>query len=283
MTEAPRPERLPTSEEISVIVNTFIPRTEEVIFFYDSGRITVGSRVPSILSEEELLAYAIKQFDLNPETLDGYSREEVVSEMRRKIERRGLGGLGITDRTLKDIYRDLQGAEPYLNNAQGKVVFIGNGFSIAPLELSENDKEGRISDIIVSDIFDYQTVLQDVIRLKQAFANKKLKTPETIDNLGTTLETLVSAIQTRRIKFVKHIFGRDSLPEELKGARLVVNSYGPPAVTVSEQLDMLAPEGVLVTYLKPDQISIPVTFSLMAVLGKPTEKRAGSVIQRRTA
>jgi hypothetical protein len=179
---------------------------------------------------------------------DLMTREEynkIMVEEAKELQRsKGIGGIGITARTIEEIEKEIPGITSRLYSERGKVAFIGNGFSNVPVEyaLRQGHKLGEAPIII--DMFDYEKVYVDLKRLSIELAQKDVDRTFIEHNLKCVKE-IFKAIQREHIRSVKYFFGDKKLPSVLQNCSLVINCFGPPISTLDEQLDMLMVSGKL--------------------------------------
>ncbi len=151
-----------------------------------------------------------------------------------------VGGLGITTRSIEEINRLMPYVADELLQEKGKILFLGNGLSCAPLSVAENNPTATI---IINDIFDYILIQQDLHNI-----SKGLRHNELIDIFAAerhAVKAINAYIRTGQIHCCNYQFGKNNLPEELLDARLAINCHGPPFSTLDEQLQTLTIGGKL--------------------------------------
>jgi hypothetical protein len=165
----------------------------------------------------------------------------------KKSRQNLIGGYGMTRRTLESIGNILPGVKDQIQTVRGKIVFLGNGFSLAPLEALEHAGSNK-PEIVVADAVDYRQLQYDLARLKAAFDAGLVEPPSLLLDTLERCNLLLDAQAAGSIKLVQHTVGGDTpLPQAMQGAQLAVNVYGPPMSTVDQQLECLSPGGKLYT------------------------------------
>ncbi|MBS3169882.1 hypothetical protein J4210_05340 [Candidatus Woesearchaeota archaeon] len=160
-----------------------------------------------------------------------------------------VGGIGITSRRLATLEEDLPGSRRLLAEAAGKVVFLGNGFSSAPIYLSSrHEKRELTSPPIIVDLFNYHLACQDYARLKAAFEQNRRQFPQKLEWPLSNLLSITKAIDAGHLTAVEYLVGSGNPPEEIRDASLVINCFGPNRYSLEEQCQILAPGGILHTY-----------------------------------
>jgi hypothetical protein len=117
------------------------------------------------------------------------------------------GGKGISGRFLSEIECVLPGITTRISTEEGKIVFIGNGTSNAPLEGRE--KYGH-KNITINDAFSYNELLQYLIIMRDAFSNTRLEYPLSFEL--DDISKLCFNIHTGNITAVRYKFGTDNIP-----------------------------------------------------------------------
>lgn len=153
------------------------------------------------------------------------------------------GCVSITDRDLGMLNWDIPGLTDIVRGTKGKTVFIGNGLSLAPLEIIDMDSN---LNIVLSDRLDYPTFLSDLINLRQMFLSYGV-TPRNLEcDIIMKCNKLVNAAVTKKVVLATHAFGEnEALPSELRGSDLVINANGPGLATLHEQIQCLNVRGKL--------------------------------------
>ncbi|HET8670123.1 MAG TPA: hypothetical protein VFM05_05685, partial [Candidatus Saccharimonadales bacterium] len=157
---------------------------------------------------------------------------------------KGIGGAGITHRQLSRLEQEIPGIQEVLMSTAGKVVFLGNGLSTAPLELLELRRDNA-PEIVLVDAIDYRLLQTDLHRLQASFDAALIESPPSLRNALVRCNLIVKAESEGRLRIVSHIIGDPGLPPEARDADIAVNVYGPPLTTIDEQLLTVKPEGKL--------------------------------------
>jgi hypothetical protein len=129
----------------------------------------------------------------------------------------------------------------------GKIIFLGNGLSTAPLEILNQRDPSDQPEMVLLDAIDYRLVQADLLRLKESFDNNLVEAPADLTECLDKCNAIVSAADEGRLSLVSHVVGEDELPEEAKNADVAVNVFGPPISTIDAQIDCLKPSGQLYT------------------------------------
>lgn len=239
------------------IVQKFHP-TSEVTFTYDEDRKIIHMRVKREvnMTNVEAKEYAIQEFGLENlrHTFTEEQNSELIVEGKRSKSLENVGGIGITGRNLTDIEEIIPGVTEELLTQTGKIIFLGNGLSTAPVEILEV-QHGALPEVVVLDMFDYRKLLLDLQALKQSFFEEGMSFPADLSDYLLKCSQIVKEIDAGRVKAVEYSLGDGQLPEEAKGADLAINSYGPPNSTFHEQVSCLKVGGRLYNYSR----EIPTT------------------------
>lgn len=200
-------------------------------------------------SDEELFLWYERRHGLNYEDfgvfIDSESyRRDLIARARAEKPLEFIGGIGITGRTLNDLCRGIPSLKEKLHSQTGKVIFLGNGFSAASLDVARLYEDGKVNVApVVVDIFDYEDALEDVFNVIAKFKQSGLPILFPLDQTASNLRGLVEAKKRGFLKTVKYLVGSGKLPPSLTRASVIINSYGPSRQSLSEQLSMLAAGG----------------------------------------
>jgi hypothetical protein len=156
-----------------------------------------------------------------------------------------IGGYTITSRTLARLERELPGVKEKITSQAGRIVFFGNGFSLAPLEALTQAEPGRTPQIVIADAIDYRQAQLDLAKLKASFEAKLVEAPPDLTSTLERCNLLLDADASGMIQLVHHVIGSTEPPEVITSADLAVNIFGPPTSTINEQLACLKPDGTL--------------------------------------
>lgn len=198
--------------------------------------------------------------------------EEIVSRMTLKsgIVLDGLAlrpkhelnefsmGSGMTSRTLEKLRTDFPDTalEHLVENA-GTTIFLGNGTSLVPLEVSEKqiDKGHEPNFKIAIDQVDLNLLLEDLTEIERQL--KEMGFLHTFD-IGTQKERvqkLVDAAKNGEQNFSLRsgLIGEANFSDIENTGDVVFNCYGPAIGTLGHQLRLVKPGDVLyVTYYVDD-------------------------------
>lgn len=150
-----------------------------------------------------------------------------------------VGGLLVTGRKFVNIEAEAPGLRSLMEKAEGKVVFLGNGFSDYPLALASRGGRNIPSKVpVVVDLIDYdafESDLRSAARLLDAHGHGP---PACLEQVAA----LNAAIARRSILWSSYRVGNDQLPipGALRGAALIVNVFGPSSSVLPKQLELLA-------------------------------------------
>ena len=209
----------------------------------EDGGLMVDYDTTRHLSDEEVLAAGGRTVDDFETTAE---RNRAVDHTRFIQNRKKVGGLGVTSRPLKEINDLVPGIDERLRTEPGKIVFLGNGLSLAPLEVLAQRIDNP--DIVIQDAFDYRRLRDDLAGLQAALAAQGMRAVG-VDAHLARCQTLVDAIDAGRLRAEAFFFdGNSPLPDNLQGASLALNIVGPPPQTTAQQLTCLAPGGRLFTW-----------------------------------
>ncbi len=209
---------------------------------------------PVTLSEEELFTWGVERFN-NLRCQEGVDfqqfRKDVIAEAREFKKLDGIGGVGIHNRNLQDIetsnpsiYHNLNGA---LEKETGKIVILGNGFSNIPVCLASRYQQGLLeTPPIVVDLFDYKLAFKDILYVnslmeERGYFFKILRT------IRQDLSDICDAINMDELRTISYFVGEGNPPTEIRNASLLINIFGPPKTTYSEQYSLLQEMGILIT------------------------------------
>jgi len=251
--ELPKPEKKPSIEEI---LRDFKPQSNVKFICIDDDECKHLALCPFVpVSTEEIVKYASRKLQMSEEQYHNLSEPE-KAEVEKLAAKAPIGGLAITSRSIWELVEIMpELLSCILNKAQigGKIVFVGNGLSTAPLELLEclNKRKAEIPEIVLVDVFDYSTLLRDLRNLEQQFIHAEHEFPKDLEELLSKCQELSNAIRERQIKAIKYIVGSGNPPEELNNADLIVNCFGPPPHTTKELMQCLKVGGELHITGKP--------------------------------
>ena len=234
----------------------------------------IGLRI--IFSEKQLLFSLVPELPasvlLPSELLIGKTQQELDFEALRKANE-GIGGIGVTARDLKSIHKSFGSyfEDVLMNEHVRKVTFVGNGLSLAPLELAQQCRvQGKQLEVAVVDLFSYQALNEALSALEKSW---QLEFPVNSLHLHPQLELfreLVSSllagevIVSPKYRFqVEPPSGESSvnaaLPAEIQDSQVVVNYMGPPFSTIIDQLRIFSASGpvYLLTVVDVEEVQIP--------------------------
>ncbi len=164
-------------------------------------------------------------------------------------DQENIGGRGVTSRSLSEVESELPGITKRLETKVGKVVFIGNGLSDAPLFLSSRYERGEtMYPPFIADALDYRQLMAELLSIEGGLKARGIRSPFYEET--SNLRRLLSAVDSGTLVPVNYRFGLGHIPCEIRKASLVVNCHGPPISTLAEQLALIAPAGELYVHLK---------------------------------
>jgi hypothetical protein len=275
--ESPQP---PENEAVSQrtaeqIARSFKP-TSGVRLVHEDGRFLLETLRETEMTDQEALDYAIEVFHLQrePATYDEEEKQEMISAGRLQKSRENIGGFGITTRNLLELETVIPGITQELLSEKGRIVFIGNGLSTAPVEILQKMDPNTAPEIVLVDLFEYSALYQDLLRLRNLFQENGIPWPGDLDDYLAKATALVGPITRGKVKTIRYVFGDGNPPEQIREADLMVNSYGPPKSTMCEQIHCLKRGGRLFTY----QRDVPqASFARIAPIMAPGGKKANIV------
>jgi hypothetical protein len=161
----------------------------------------------------------------------------------RNIDNVPIGGSGITKRSLTQVLSRFDDSlrEDLLKSSS--VIFFGNGLSLAPIELKRSHIDKKIS---IVDMIDYEELertyyeneqlIMDIARsLRQSDAESFLE-------IFRNAILLNFAQNNGEINIFKHSFGSGEILD-MGMYDLGINCFGPPSITIPEQLCSITPRG----------------------------------------
>lgn len=235
---------------------TITPAMSEVLITDISAHFEAISREPSgppttVPGTPEQISQAMSftsrsnvRFEWNPESPSDI-HISYEPPQTRSTDKKYIGGYGMTARTLATIDQTLPEAVPALLAEQGKILILGNGFSLAPLEIYEQSDPALRPDIVVADAVDYRQMQMDLTRLVEQIDRAGIERPVPLTDALARCELLLAAQAAGQIKLVQHIVGTPQPPQEIGEASVAINVYGPPPGTINDQLACLKPGGRL--------------------------------------
>lgn len=192
------------------------------------------------MTDDQITGYVKSVFGEQTNTLSGLTREQVNEEVNYSI----VGGCGITARDIHKARRILPQIDDLLQNAGGKVVILGNGYSTLPLHAASLYARGILKESpVIGELYDYPDLRDDFETLQERFSHSGLRYPYGMELARVT--DIVEAINIGILDAIKYPVGSGNPPPALMNASLVINLYGPPRQTVQEQLSMLRQGGKL--------------------------------------
>ena len=191
-----------------------------------------------------------------------------------------MGGYGIRMRSLDEIDAFLPGAKERLLTEPGKIVIMGNGLSIAPLEVYKiRQASGNTSDITVVDLLNYRVLLRDLDSLKHSLDTAHVSMASI--NIGSqNCRQLLDAERLGEIRLISYAFGSGSTPPEVQHADLAINVMGPPPSTLEEQLQCLNPDGELLSKNIGDDPIVPKGYTVRMIRSKGKQEAFGWLIEK---
>jgi hypothetical protein len=229
------------------ILDNFEPQSA-VAFSYDRGQFMIFPQRNEIYTDQQLLDRIKHRVGMS-EYLSRAADEQikaVIEDERQNAKLEGVGGFDLTHRTVAEMETILPGLEKRIRNSQGKVVILGNGLSLAPLEIVNLNKNKKDSPVIIVDFINYKSLLQDLENLQERFRENGLAFPDKYKADLNLSKKLANSIDSGEIMFVNYFIGGSVVPNEIKDASLVINIYGPDETSQEEQISLLAPGGVLI-------------------------------------
>lgn len=259
------------------IIKDFKP-TGGIDFFHDDGIIFLETKKTVNMTDQGALDYAIQHFSLQgiKDSLTEDQIQEAVSTARERKSKEGIGGFGITARSLAGIEEMIPGISELLHSQKGKIVFIGNGLSTAPIELLQNKAKDDTPQIVIADLFSYEDSLRDFQKLRDAFIQDGVIWPSGLNDGMNYCKALCEQINLGKIQAVRYAIGDGSLPDQLQDADIVVNSNGPPESTLNEQIQCLKVGGRLFT----NYINLPETIGVRIEKIALGGKEVASIVTR---
>ena len=203
-----------------------------------------------LMSDNELIEWAE---NFSGDTYDSFkdrmSFEEyenyMLKEARDYKKREGVGNIYIGSGNLEIL---IPGITDRINQEKGKIVFLENGLSEAPVSMALKYEKGElIEEPVIVDIFGYIELLEDLYYLGYECSQHDIPFPY-LKQLNQT-SNICKQITNGNLLAVNHFVNQKNIPRELKNASLLINS-SLPASTLEKQLLMLAPGGQLYTYQK---------------------------------
>jgi hypothetical protein len=160
-------------------------------------------------------------------------------------------GSGVTGRSLEKLREDLpSGVMEIIINNEGKTIFLGNGSSNAPLEISNEQRSAhrQPNHKVIIDQVDLFLLLEDLDTL-EALLNKK-GFSETFD-IGAQrkrVQALVDASQNpqENIEVRTGLIGVDQFKDLEETGDIVFNAWGPSGLTIGAQMKFVKPGGALI-------------------------------------
>ncbi len=189
------------------------------------GMVMAGDSLEGLLSQQGKTKSGI-QFKINGGQVIVYppGAETEIS----------VGGFGITDRSVVKMDEEAPGLSELFNNAQGHVIFVGNGFSDYPLSLAERYKQGEIShQPIIVELYDYRLVLEDFTNLRRAFEKGGFEFPSELEGPYQTVKRIVDAMDAGLI--TSFTYSMDLLKQALEAS----NSFTYQGITYKKPKDIL--------------------------------------------
>lgn len=242
---------------IKAVLAGYTPTKSGATFSFRDGvnQLIIHSPVREYgsMDDEELIVWYEDTYHINYRELahkmspEEY-RAEVVKEAKYSKQREFIGGLGLTARSLDEVEEEIPTSTKALEHASGRVIFIGNGLSDAPLFLAEKFHGGKIdSPPIIVDMFDYEKLYEDLAEISRRISDMMVPLPFPLEENSVKLGNLIKALRQGDLIAVNYCVGSNSPPEILQGASMIINCHGPATASIEDQLSLLAPGGSLYT------------------------------------
>ena len=195
--------------------------------------------------QERYIREAEIKWGISKEDFPNISKEKYDERVLRDILASFRGGVGITYRDLEEVEELMPGMRWEIQNINGKIVFLGNGFSLLPLLAAKEYAAGKVSEPpVIVDLFDYGLVQKQLLLLQAECKRQKVSFPfsEELKNVSELLEASNAGL----LKMVRTVIGFDETPPSIQSADLVINCFGP---NLNErykiQLNLLKKQGKL--------------------------------------
>lgn len=159
-----------------------------------------------------------------------------------------IGGVGITNRTLPQIDKEIPGIDQRILDETGKIIVLGNGFSNLPILLAYRFAEGRLkTPTVLVDLFNYSLTLEDLSRLRERILSSGLPIPRNLPVYISTLSRICAQIDAGNLVAEEYYIGSGNPPQSIKNADLAINCFGPSRLSILEQISLLGKTGELYT------------------------------------
>lgn len=185
----------------------------------------------------------------------GYVSVRLSALAASAIKGIGMGGIGITAREWIDVDEIAPGLRDLVsNNLDGRIVFLGNGFSDYPLHLLNHQLSSEAPTPVIVDVFDYEQAAQDLPLVRAQLDDLGIRHPRFLD----TMERIARSISRGEIIALNYQIEdpEKPAPELITNAQLAINIMGPSMLCLDSQRALLAPGG----HLYFTQIEAPLLF-----------------------
>lgn len=154
-----------------------------------------------------------------------------------------IGGSGVTMRSLDQILARFEDSLENEIEGSNSIIFFGNGLSLAPIELKRSAEEKRVT---IVDMIDYQELVQTYYDneelINRIAGSLKPSDREVFLNYFKNAILLLDAKERGEINIFRHSFGSEEIVD-MGLYDLGINCFGPPSLTMPEQLLSIRPKG----------------------------------------
>lgn len=270
----PREPIDPLIEPINEVLKDFVPKSGVIFPYkgpYDHQLVSPGVTFP----EHELREVFEKRNGPKPHyyTQENWDSYFETWKKGHSYRHEGMTWPKLNSRSLESYDDEIPGIANKIKSETGKVVILGNGLSLVPVEIGERYLRGLVqTPPVIVDLFDPRDLYTDLIRLKEMLDEKRLPNPWEYDLLNA--QSLDDAIQRGAISYVHYFVGNGDPPPEIQNADLVINCYGPSLRSLEEQVSLLSPTGEFYNDLSYDINPIPQIPGFKTDLLKRTDGRS---------
>lgn len=165
------------------------------------------------------------------------------------------GGLSITQRSIEELEKELPTVKQALMTTQGKIAFLGNGLSPAPLIVAKRYAEGELQEVpIIVDMFDYPKLEEDLRTLEVGFKINGLKAFFPFNEHIANVTKLNREVRLGNLKAINCCIGKEKLPADLFNLSLAINVFGPNNEALGKQPSLLKQGGQLLGVCLPPMV-----------------------------
>ncbi len=204
------------------------------------------------------ISEALQQIALNTPMKSGIELDGLSLRPQHELDAFSMGS-GITARTLEMFGHEFgdQVVQDITDN-RGTTIFLGNGSSLVPLEISQKQRERGHSPNtkVIIDQVNLELLLEDLKSIESQLNKMGFTDTFDIGKQRERIQTLVEASMRKEeeLSMQTGLIGKDDFANLNGTGDVIVNAFGPSDETLEAQLMLAKPGGVLYISCKPNDL-----------------------------